>query len=115
MADRRPREEISVQGMELGCVEVKLWIWLTQAGDPQVNGREGFGHCVSDHRFVPAEFASAAHGTDEQVLAAAAEFWVAQVFSEGLVMPCLWQNWTQCPNIEAWAFQCSEVLAWPAS
>ena len=54
---------------------------MTQAGDPLADGHEGFSHCVSDHRFVLPAFASVAHGTDKQ--AAAAEFWVAQVFSEG--------------------------------
>ena len=54
---------------------------MTHAGDPLANGREGFSHCISDHRFVLAAFASAAHGVDKQ--AAAAEFRVAQVFSEG--------------------------------
>ena len=54
---------------------------MTQAGDPLADGREGFRHCISNHRFVLAAFASAAHGADKQ--AAAAEFWVAQVFSEG--------------------------------
>ena len=43
--------------------------------------RKGFSHCISDHRFVLAAFASVAHGIDQQV--ATAEFWVAQVFSEG--------------------------------
>ena len=58
-----------------------MWIWLTHAGDPQADGREGFSHCISNHRFVFASFLSAARGTDEH--AAAAEFWVTQVFSEG--------------------------------
>ena len=54
---------------------------MTQAGDPLADGREGFSHCVSDHRFVLVAFALAAHGVDQH--AAAAEFRVAQVFSEG--------------------------------
>ena len=66
-------EEISVQGMELGSAWVKAGIWLTQAGNPLADGHKGFSRCVSDHRFV--------HSADKQ--AAAAEFWVAQVFSEG--------------------------------
>ena len=70
-----------MQGMELGCAQVAAWIWLTHAGDPRADGREGFRHCVSNHRFVLASFSSAAHSTDEQV--AAGEFWVTQVFSEG--------------------------------
>ena len=45
------------------------------------NGRKGFSHCVSDHRFVLVAFALVAHSADKQ--AAVAEFWVAQVFSEG--------------------------------
>ena len=60
---------------------VEAGIWLTYAGDPLANGRKGFSHCVSNHRFVLAAFASVAHGMDQQ--AAAAEFRVAQVFSEG--------------------------------
>ena len=74
-------EEISVQGMELGSSWVAAGIWLTQAGDPLANGREGFSHCISDHRFVLVALASAAHGIDQQV--ATVEFRVAQVFSEG--------------------------------
>ena len=54
---------------------------MTHAGDPLVNGRKGFSHCISDHRFVLAAFASVTHSAGKQ--AAAAEFWVAQVFSEG--------------------------------
>ena len=54
---------------------------MTHAGNPLANGRKGFSHCVSDHRFVLAAFASVAHSVDEQ--AAVAEFRVAQVFSEG--------------------------------
>ena len=54
---------------------------MTHAGDPLVNGRKGFSHCISDHRFVLAALASVAHSMDNQ--AAAAEFRVAQVFSEG--------------------------------
>ena len=54
---------------------------MTQAGDPLADGREAFSHCISDHRFVLAAFASVTHGVDKQ--AAVAEFWVAQVFSEG--------------------------------
>ena len=67
--------------MELGSVWVEAGIWLTHAGDPLANGRKGLSHCVSDHRFVLATFSSAAHDTDKQT--AVAEFWVAQVFSEG--------------------------------
>ena len=67
--------------MELGCAEVVAWIWLTQPGDPQADGRKGLGHCINDHRSVLAAVAAVAHGADEQV--AVAEFWVAQVFSEG--------------------------------
>ena len=67
--------------MELACSQVKTGIWLTHAGDPLANGHKGFSHCVSDHRFVLAAFASVAQGTDKQ--AAVAEFQVAQVFSEG--------------------------------
>ena len=70
-------EEISVQGMELGSLQVAAGIWLTQAGDPLADGREGFSHCVSDHRFVLAAFALVTHSVDKQV--AVAEFWVAQV------------------------------------
>ena len=54
---------------------------MTQAGNPLADGHKGFSHCVSNHRFVLAAFVSAVHGTDQQ--AAAAEFRVAQVFSEG--------------------------------
>ena len=70
-----------MQGMELGSAQVKAGIWLTQAGDPLADGRKGFSHCISNHRFVLAAFASVAHGADKQ--AAAAKFWVAQVCSEG--------------------------------
>ena len=62
-------------------MEVAVWIWLTQAGDPLANGHESFSHCISNHRFVLAAVASVAHGVDKQV--AAAQFRVAQVFSEG--------------------------------
>ena len=51
-------------------------------GDPLANGREGFSHCVSNHRLVFAAFASVAHRVGKQ--AAVAEFWVAHVFSEGV-------------------------------
>ena len=54
---------------------------MTQAGDPLADGRKGFGHRISDHRFVLAAFALAAHSADKQ--AAVAEFRVAQMFSEG--------------------------------
>ena len=54
---------------------------MTQAGDPLADGRKGFSHCISTHRFVLAAFALVAHSADKQT--AAAEFWVAQVFSEG--------------------------------
>ena len=67
--------------MELACSQVEAGIWLTHAGDPLADGREGLSHCISNHGFVLAAFASVAHGADKQ--AAAAEFKVAQVFSEG--------------------------------
>ena len=49
--------------------------------NPLADGCEGFSHCVSDHRFILAAVTSVVHGTDKHV--AAAQFWVAQVFSEG--------------------------------
>ena len=70
-----------MQGMELGCANVEAWIWSTHVGDPMADGCEGFSHCVSNHRFVLAAVASVAHGVDKW--AAAAEFRVTQMFSEG--------------------------------
>ena len=54
---------------------------MTQAGNPLADGRKGFSHCVSNHRFVLVAFALVANGADKQV--AAAELWVAQALSEG--------------------------------
>ena len=54
---------------------------MTQAGDPLADGRKGFCRRISNHRFVLAAVASAAHGMDKWP--AVAQFRVAQVFSEG--------------------------------
>ena len=54
---------------------------MTHAGDPLANGRKGFSHCVSDHRFVLAAVLLVAEGTDKR--AATAQFWVDQTLSGG--------------------------------